>query len=280
MGESAAKIDLILELSKTELSVRPKRAFDFHGRHYLKESLLGVFDYCPTDLVKDGFDEKLLEQLDVGFDRQEMRITFPIRDLYGNLIGISGRTVTNAYPRYKVYKSHDLMRFSSGDFEDNERYKAYDIKNHEFLWNMHNVFPSLFYGQLDTLIIVEGYKACIWMLQNGFTNTVALQGSRMSSAQEETICQFDGNVFLLLDNNSAGKKGAADTGKRLVCRGQKVYVCAYPDYVEDTAQPDNLNKDELTAILDTAKTFVKWRKTCPEIPRSVGSRWDSKFTDT
>jgi DNA primase len=259
MGASAEKVDLVLELARQEQPKKPPKATDLHGDHFLSESLLGVFDYCPIKLVEDGFDEKLLHKMDVGFDKQYNRISFPIRDLYGNLVGFSGRTVIDAYPRYLVYKKEDLKRFCSDNPEDIAKYDAYDIKNHDHLWNMHNVFPSLFYGDLDTVIVVEGYKACLWMIQQGFENTVALQGSRMTAKQEAILCKFDGNVFFFLDNNKAGREGTDDAGPRLKRRGQKFWVCSYPDSVEEGAQPDNLTQEEIQSSLDTAKTLSEWR---------------------
>ena len=260
MGESVAKIDLILQLSREAKAKAPPRTVDFSGQHFLKESLLGIFDYCPIKLVDDGFDEALLQKMDIGFDKEYERITFPIRDIYGNLVGISGRTVTNAFPRYKVYKKEDLMRFASDDPIERSKYEQYEIKNHQFLWNMHNVYPKLFYTDLDTVILVEGYKACLWMLQNGFDNTVALQGSRMSPIQEAALTKHDGWVIIFLDNNKAGKEGSADTGDRLLARGQRVLVCSYPDEYEDNAQPDNLNKDEIQNCLDTALPTNVWKE--------------------
>lgn len=258
LGASAAKIDLILELSREERPKQPAKITNLKGQFFLKESLLGVFDFCPTRLVNDGFDPKLLRKLDVGFDKEAMRITFPIRDMFGNLVGISGRTVTDEFPRYKVYKASDLRRFVSP--EDAHYINNYDIKNHTFLWNMHNVFPSIFYGKLDTLIVVEGYKACIWLLQQGIDNTVALQGSRMSRAQEATINKTDCKIFILLDNNKAGKEGTLDTGSRLLRLGHEVFVCSYPDELGTGAQPDNLDQDEILASLDAAQPFVQWRQ--------------------
>lgn len=259
MGESAQKIDLVLELAREVKVNAPPKALDLHGKHFLKESLLGVFDYCPIKLIDDGFDEVLLQKMDIGFDKEYERITFPIRDLYGNLVGISGRTVTGAFPRYKVYKKEDLMRFASDDYEDVAKYKQYEIKNHHFLWNMHNVYPKLFHTELDTVIVVEGYKACLWMLQQGFENTVALQGSRMSDIQEATLAKHDGWVIFFLDKNKAGMEGTADAGPRLINRGLNFLVCDYPDIYEEGAQPDNLSKEEIQESLDTAKTFNEWR---------------------
>ena len=238
-----------------------KRRDPGRGEHILNEGLLGVFQFCPTDLVKEGFSKQLLQLLEIGFDRRELRITFPIRDLYGNLVGISGRTVTGAEPRYKIYKANDLLQYAPDDPEVRARYERYEIRNHNFLWNMHNVFPEIFYGEMDQLIIAEGYKACIWLIQQGWPQTVALQGSRMTRAQELTLTRLGAEVFLFLDHDQAGMEGTLDTGARLAERGMRVRVCEYPEHYEDNkVQPDNLSQEVIQSVLNAAPDFRVWRR--------------------
>jgi len=262
MGTSPEEVDTVLELSRRQ----PRRTYDpardmlGRGDIILNEALLGVFEYCPVSLLEQGFSEKLLKRLEIGFDLEQQRITFPIRDLYGNLVGISGRTVVDEFPRYKVYKSDDLVKYAPDDPEIKARYERYDIKNHNFLWNMHNVWPQAFHGALDTVIVVEGYKACIWMLQQDIDNVVALQGSRMTLVQERILSCLGGTVMLLLDNNKAGREGTVDTGARLRQRGLEVLVCSYPEGCDERAQPDNLTQPDILGVLDAAEDWHYWRQ--------------------
>ena len=70
-----------------------------------------MFDKCPIALVEEEyFPEDLLQKLDVGFDSEHMRVTYPLREIDGTLIGISGRTVNYASPRYKVY-DHEYKKW-------------------------------------------------------------------------------------------------------------------------------------------------------------------------
>jgi DNA primase len=259
MGASGQVVDAVLEIAKEQPKKRKTEFFNFKTEHVLNESLLGVFDYCPVPLVEAGFDEKLLQQLDIGFDKQQLRITFPIRDLYGRLVGIAGRTVVDEMPRYKVYKSEDVLPYAPDDPEVEGRYRRYDIKSHYHLWNMHNVYPEAFFGSLDTLVIVEGYKACLWCLQNGIGNCVAIQGSWLSRQQEAILRRLRATFILLLDNNAAGRKGSYIAGARLQRYGRTVLVCEYPRYADEQAQPDDLSQEQLIETLDSAERFNEWR---------------------
>lgn len=275
VGMTRQQIDHILEdvefESPDQIERRRLREDVSRTPHRLNEALLGVFQFCPTDLVRAGFDKQLMKELEVGFDKEQMRIIFPIRDLHGALAGLAGRTVVDDYPRYKVYKSEDIMAYAPDDPEVKARYKRYDIKSHNYLWNMHRVYPKIFMGDLDALVIVEGYKACLWLLQHGVDNTVALQGSRMSWAQERILSRLDCTFILFLDNNDAGKTGVSDMGDRLMRRGKKVLCCYYPDEFDEAAQPDDLDEETIYEVLDTATTLRHWRQIC-RIPPPKGRR--------
>lgn len=227
----------------------------------LNEPILGIFEYCPTDLVKAGFRRALLKDYEIGFDKKNLRIIFPLRDMYGTLVAVIGRTVVpGGYPRYKCYDSKDLLQFTTGDPELETLYRNYKINHRAFLWNMHRVFPEACYGDLKEVIVVEGYKACLWLIQAGYTNTVAIQGSQSTQFQEGLLSNLGVTVYLFLDNNMAGQLGTFKSGGRLVDHwGVRVKVCQYPPEMEEGAQPDNLDKEALHRVMDTAISFRPWR---------------------
>lgn len=217
----------------------------------LKESLLGVFDFCPVSLVEKGFDQKVLQKYDVGFDKTALRITFPIRNHLGVLMGIAGRTVVGEKPRYKIYKADDLTRFSPD-------YRGYHFEKKNFLWNMHNVYPEAAYGDLDNIFIVEGYKAALWLIQHGAWNVVALMGTYMSTMQRTLIQRLAVDVCFLLDNSDLAEKGVYEAGMMLR-RGHKVFVCQYPESQPRGSQPDDLDHQELVETLQNPEPFTSWR---------------------
>ena len=230
----------------------------------LPEVTLKPYEWCPSKLVECGFDAKWLEYVGVGFDRGNNRITYPIRDLYGNLAGISGgSTFAGQYPKYKVYqgrrKDPQTGRMIPSDYGIwfDEKYPNYEFHNHNYLWNFDQVYPGMFFGKEQNLIIVEGFKACIWLLQNGFSNTVALMGSSMSDHQCNLLRRLDTNIVLFLDQDDAGRKGTKDIGKSLR-KTQGVFIAKYP-YV-DNCQPDNLNAAELATSIQEALSYPVWLK--------------------
>lgn len=233
----------------------------------LPEGVLGLFEYCPMAMVdpdyaayidpKDPvvFDEDLLKRKDVGFDIVHNRITFPLRDLAGRLIGISGRTVIGEVPRYKVYDREYLK------FEYPERLQT---RKGSILWNAHDVYPRLFYGQpTEKLLVVEGFRACLWAIQCGYKNTVALLGSSMSVVQQWVIERIGCEVYLMLDNDLAGTSAVAgyidDNGNQRdgiaarLNRSMDVRIVRYP-----TKQPTELTADQFHQAVEQSPKYHTW----------------------
>ena len=219
----------------------PKRATESEP---LPESFLGIFDKCPLDLVQEGFTEETLQAFDVGFDDYHMRITFPLRDLAGRLMGLSGRTVTDNPRRFKVYDS------------EYEHWGLPMRKVHmgEILWNADRVYPEVYFGRDIPLVVVEGFKACMWVHQAGIKNVVALCGSYLKDGQRWLLEHLGGVVYVMLDNDDSGQSGAQQVGAAL-SQSLKVRMVTFRSSAK---QPTDLAANEIPEALDKAEEFYSW----------------------
>lgn len=273
LGVSRSRVDqlvgpLIPQIHKRQRREQQRKQSRFLGSDpflaevIIPESVLGVFDWRPDGLVEQGFEPILLRELEIGYDRESDRITFPIRDTYGNLVGISGRsTFHDVKPRYLVYRGRRKTDkgFVAGDFGPgfDDLFPTYQIKIHKYLWNAHRAYQLLETSN-EPVIVVEGFKGCIWMLQHGYWNTVATMGSSMSQEQYDLICRVSGSgVTLMFDNDRAGIKGTQQVGKWLSRSVANVTVCELPVWAQ---QPDDLNAKGLKEALESRKRFEKWMR--------------------
>lgn len=211
----------------------------------LPESFLGIFDKCPLSLLDEGFTEETLQAFDVGFDDKSMRITFPLRDMAGRLMGISGRTVTRSgYPRFKVYdKEYEqwglpMRKISMG----------------EILWNVDRVYPAVYFGKDVPLVVVEGFKACMWVHQAGIKNVVALCGSYLKEGQQWLLEHLGGVVYVMLDNDDSGQSGAQQVGAAL-SQSLKVRMVHFRSSAK---QPTDLDPQEVVQSIDQAEEYYTW----------------------
>ena len=212
----------------------------------LDESFLGMFDFCPVDLLNDGYPEELLRRFDVGFDEKHMRITFPLRDKKGRLIGISGRTIINAQPRYKVYD------YEYKDFGLPER----KTEKRVLLWNIHKIAIQLAFErdiESQYVVVTEGFKGAMRVAQAGIANTTALMGSYLSSEQQWMLERLGCPVLLMFDNDQAGQSGLLDAAKRLSKTMSRVYIVEY-----NAPQPSDLQQAAIIDALLGAKQANSW----------------------
>jgi DNA primase len=133
-------------------------------------------------LFDRGFTFDTLEHLEVGYDLVRKRITFPVRDMRGNLVGITGRALKkDAELRWKIYWKYA---------KSNYLYHAHDcIKN-------------------APLAVVEGPLDAARFIQFGWKNVVALQSAHPSKNQLALIRSLSPQyVLAALDNDYAGEMG-------------------------------------------------------------------------
>lgn len=223
---------------------RPFRKTPGEENQPLPEELLGLFDKLTPDLwaVEEGLDPALVKKLDIGIDERHQRITFPLRDLEGTLVGISGRDFTEtARAKYKVY---DL------EYEDFGMQKHETFKSH-LLWNGHVVYPQMYHQRMP-LIGVEGFKACMKVVQAGAFNTIAILGSMVSARQRWQMERIATEIWLWLDNNEAGMRGTVISAMGF---GLPVRVIDYPD---DREQPSDLTVEEIQLALSQSRDFTRW----------------------
>lgn len=203
------------------------------------------------------FNKEIGVEYDIGFDRNEKRITFPIRDPFGNLIAISGRAIKSwQIPRYKTYYFHSIP--------------GYAPQNRSHLYLLDQVYPKHFFDPLykGPTIIVEGYKAALWLTQLGY-DAVAVQGSQITSGQLKWISRIGGEKVIFLDNevgkhmqDENGNSEALKMQKKLLKNKNSSFIATYPEGCEDYA-PDDLSKQQIQwALQNKAQTLIPklWKR--------------------
>jgi DNA primase len=219
----------------------------------IDEQVLGLFQH-DVGYMFPKYAEETLKHFNVGWDGWWKRITFPIRDIKGDLVAVSGRAVyDDQSPRYKVYEDEYLAWHMPAR-------KGW--KKRTVLYNMHNLYPEMLLTTGDPrenyILVVEGFKAAMWAWQCGYKNVVALLGSYLSWEHQWMLEALNTRVYLFLDNNGAGRKGMLDAAERL---NTSTYIVEYPERLSNRveAQPDSLEQDEFVQQMTNAPLFHVWR---------------------
>ena len=245
---------VIWECVRKSTVAPPVKMSLYHGRDphkaatVLPDAVMAAFDFPPTPLLEKGFDPDVLKDHDVGYDTRHEWVVFGVRDIHGNLAGISARTQdpSNKY-RFLVRELQDV-------------FPGYTLDKSRHLWNGHRVM-KLSEGMVreEPVILVEGYKAGLHLCQCGIENVVACMGSSLSDLQADALALIGHPVIIFLDNNQAGWAGTKKSGNKLRDKKMEVYVAKYPVDAEVETQPDDLSIDEVKSALTTASRFYRRR---------------------
>ena len=179
-----------------------------NNRGLTEETIVGwEIGYAPDDfqlleqalLAKGAEKEDLVlagvsARSDRGtYDRFRGRVTFPILDFTGKVVGFSARILSGDTvakyinsPESPVYsKSHVLF----GLFKAKEAIRRQDY-----------------------VVVVEGQMDCIKAHQAGFQNTVATSGTALTSEQLRALGRMTKNISLCFDADIAGTRAAKKAG--------------------------------------------------------------------
>lgn len=123
------------------------------------------------------------------------RITFPIYNHLGNLVGFGGRTISGNPAKY-------VNSPQSGIFDKSRLLYGYDKAKNEIY-------------KKGEIIICEGYMDCIMLHKAGFNNAVAVLGVALTDKHIPLLKRGDIKVVLSFDSDDAGR-GAAFKSARLL----------------------------------------------------------------
>lgn len=195
------------------------------------ESWLRQFDFPhPYWTEERGLDAHTVARFGLGYDVQTNRMTLPLRDYRGNILGVTYRRLDDQRPKYINPKGYPLGRHLYGAWLVEEQSKV-----------------ALVEGQVDAI-------KC-WSER---VPAIALMGSRLTQDQRKVLQRLGiRKVVLMLDNDSAGVKGTVGVYEMLRGSGIQVVAGWYRDYwsVKD---PDGLKGDRLRKMYHSAVPLPSW----------------------
>ena len=198
-----------------------KKDENFNDDDLLKLSLISIND--KTQKITDYFHH---------------RITFPIKDKNGFIIGFIGRTIEQKTPKYLLSKETILFSKSNN------------------LFNFENVCAN----QPPTLIVVEGNIDLISLYEAGLDEkeygVIALMGLAFTTEHMKLIkeAKFIKNILLWFDNDLAGKKTTITNGMKFLKENYNVFVVNNEKGIKDINEIlVNFGKNEVLNCLNNQK---------------------------
>lgn len=150
----------------------------------ISEKILSYYISCGNTMFEnDNISLEIQQEFKVGYDPQSNRITIPLYDSIGNLVGVKARLfkydlTESDPPKYMFLHRCNKSRLLYGYFE-----------NKEYIKNSQSVY------------VVESEKAVQQCASYGCRNVVATMGKTISKSQVELLVRLDKKIILALDQD-------------------------------------------------------------------------------
>ncbi len=173
-----------------------------------------------------------------AYARFTNRITFPIFNQSGKIVGFGGRTITNHPAKYI----------------NSPQSKIFDKSR--LLYGFDKAKISI--SKMNKVIICEGYLDVIMLHQAGFTNAVATLGTALTSSHIPILIKLANEVIVAYDGDNAGINAAFKASTMLSTRGIKGGVVIFEGGLDPADIVKEGRIEELKEIFSKPKGFVEF----------------------
>src|SRR4051812_17858339 len=174
------------------------------------------------------------------YDRFRNRITFPIRDQRGRVLGFGARALSpDAQPKYLNSPEGELYR-----------------KSHT-LYGIDRARGPI--AKARRAVVVEGYTDVLALHQAGVEEAVAIMGTAITPEQISMLAGLTDSVVLALDADRAGADAMIRAQKVAGGRGLELRVAAMPEGEDPADMLQGGSVDRFMQLVDAAIDLPSFR---------------------
>lgn len=149
----------------------------------ISEKILGYFKSYVNDMfLQDGISYETQQEFEVGYDELTDRITIPIRDDLGNLVGIKARHFNRKPP----------------DGECKYVYIERCAKS-QILYGLYKTIHSI--KNKQRVFVVEAEKGVLQLFDKGYQEVVSTGGSKITKCQIDKLTRLCVPIVLVFDKD-------------------------------------------------------------------------------
>lgn len=105
--------DIVIDCERKVAKIEKQK----RSNAFVSDDILDKYRYTHPYMYKRGLTDEIIELFDIGYDEETDCITFPIRDIQGNCLGVARRSTHGKYFNYPngfekpLYGVYELMKF-------------------------------------------------------------------------------------------------------------------------------------------------------------------------
>ncbi len=162
--------------------------------------------YSADDLFEAGLAVRRGQHIVDFFTN---RIMFPLTDHRGNILGFSGRGITDSViPKY--INTRDTLVYHKGDV----------------FFGFHKSLDAV--KKADEAILVEGEFDVISCFREGITNVIGIKGTALTQNQVQLLSRFAKRAVLCFDDDAAGYEAICRSIPLLEKQQMVIHVVSFP----------------------------------------------------
>ena len=178
LPESLSITKMLLELQandNTESDEKPLKPIPEKSLTYYKSYVNDMF-------MEDGVSYDTQREFEIGYDEESNRITIPIRDDLGNLVGVKGRYFYRKIPE-------DIMKFLYLE----------KCARSQILYGLYKTTPYI--KQRQRVFVTEAEKGVLQLWNAGHFEAVATGGKKISQSQINKLTRLCVPIIFVFDKD-------------------------------------------------------------------------------
>ena len=231
----------------------------------IKEFEIGLSLESKDDLTKllmsKDYDLVTLNRIGLSNDNHDIysdRIMFPLYDVFGKVVGFSGR----------IYKDNGQNKYVNT--------KETEIfKKGEMLYHYHIAKEECRIKK--SVIVMEGFMDVIRASTIDIKNTVALMGTALTKEQINLIKRLSNNIILCLDGDDPGQKATLNIGDMLLKQNVEVKVIVLPNPDDPDTYILHNGKEKFEGLIENAINFSDYKM--KKMRENVNFKSDEETSD-
>ena len=231
----------------------------------IKEFEIGLSLDSKDDLTKllisKDYDLVTLNRIGLSNDNYDIynsRIMFPLYDVYGKVVGFSGR----------IYKDSSQSKYVNTK-------ETVIFKKGEMLYHYHIAKEECRIKK--SVIVMEGFMDVIRASTIGIKNTVALMGTALTKEQISLIKRLSNNIILCLDGDDPGQKATLSIGDTLLEQNVEVKVIVLPNPEDPDSYILKNGKEKFEGLVENAINFSDYKM--KKMKENVNFKSDEETSD-
>jgi DNA primase len=195
--------------------------------------------FSVEDLYATGLAQRS-RQTGQPYDRFRSRITFPLADIRGRVLGFGARAMSEEQrPKYLNTADNDLyhkgLHLYGGDL----------ARSHA--------------AREGSVIVCEGYTDTIALHQAGMRNAVGLMGTALTGDQVAELARMAQTVLLALDADSSGQEAMLRASALAAKRKLELRVVELPAGSDPAELVQREGAEAMDALMGRSVPFVRFR---------------------